>query len=471
VSNAEGFDSNVQSIDLQCPACPLINISSECGIVNSVYQTSGITLGSKISIYGSFPAAGNTVYIEQRLPGNIAQTRAVAKNEDWKESRTQIDLRVPTDLLPNKESVFYVVDAEGRSSNTRPVFISQPCEGCGPELRACRAILNGETQTFHPGTFASIYGYFPGEDNRVVIEQWDEQGQMARLDLDSDARGFEESETSIRVGLPAQIHPGRAIIYVVDSEGRETQARDITITPSPLAVVSAASYRPAEMAPGSIAAAFGIALASTVETASTIPLPTELASTTVIVRDHKGIDHAAPLFFVSPQQVNFQIPEDLPLGQAAIIVTSGDGSISILNVSIVTIAPGLFTANADGVGAATAYAIHVRPDDSQIYEWTAVIDPGSGRYVTSPIAFGPESEKLYLAIYGTGWRLLSDVSRVSVTLGGVPGTVTYIGPQLVFVGLDQINLLVPRSMANRGEVDMFVTIDGVTTNISRVNFK
>jgi uncharacterized protein (TIGR03437 family) len=471
VSNAEGLESNVQSIDLQCSTCPIINSNDEWGIVNSVYQTAAITLGSKVSIYGSFPAVGNTVYIEQRLPGNIAQTRAVPKNDNWKESGTQIDLRVPTDLLPNKESVFYVVDAEGRTSNTRPVFLGEPCAECGPELRVRRSILNGETLTFHPGTFTSIYGYFPGENNRVVIEQWDEQEQMSKLELDSKARGFEESETMIRVGLPAQIHPGRAIIYVVDSEGRETLAREIIISPSPLAVVSAASYRPTELAPGSIAAAFGTTLAATTETSSTIPLPTKLAGTTIMVRDRDGIDHAAPLFFVSPQQVNFQIPEGTPLGPAAIMVTSVDGSISVLNVSIVTVAPGLFTANADGVGAASAYAIHVRPDDSQIYESTAVIDPGSGRYVTSPMAFGPESEKLYLAIYGTGWRLLSDVSRVSVTLGGVPGTVTYSGPQLIFVGLDQINLLVPRSMANRGEVDMVVTIGGLTTNIARVNFK
>ena len=439
--------------------------------MTTAHQTEGIALGNKISVFGSFSPTGNTLFIEQRLPGNFAHLRTAAKNSAWKESATRIDLQVPTDLLPDRDAVFYVIDAEGRASNARPVYLGQTCEECGPELRACQSVLSGETQTFRPGTFTSIYGYFPNVNNRVVIEQWDENGQTTRLDLDSEARGFEETETMIRVGLPAEIHPGRAIIYIVDPEGRETAARDILISPSSLAVVSAASYRPTQLAPGGIAAAFGTALAATDKIASTIPLPTSLAGTSVVVRDFEGADHVAPLFFVSPQQVNFLVPGDTPLGPATIIVTSEDGSISSLPVSIVTVAPGLFTANADGAGAASANAIHVKADDSQIYEWTAALDSGTGRYVPAPITFGPPSESLYFAIYGTGWRRHPNTTGVTVRIGSTPCPVSYIGPQGTFSGLDQLNVLVPRTLAGRGEVEMTVTIDGITANTSKVNFR
>jgi uncharacterized protein (TIGR03437 family) len=40
-----------------------------------------------------------------------------------------------------------------------------------------------------------------------------------------------------------------------------------------------------------------------------------------------------------------------------------------------------------------------------------------------------------------------------------------------FVGLDQLNLLVPRALSGRGEVDVVVTVDGKTTNTLKLNLK
>jgi len=38
-------------------------------------------------------------------------------------------------------------------------------------------------------------------------------------------------------------------------------------------------------------------------------------------------------------------------------------------------------------------------------------------------------------------------------------------------GLDQLNLIVPRSLAGRGEVDVVLTVDGRTANTVKVNIK
>src|SRR5262245_47388529 len=67
-------------------------------------------------------------------------------------------------------------------------------------------------------------------------------------------------------------------------------------------VVSAASYK-SPVAPGTIASAFGTRLATAIESAREQPLPTSLAGTTVRVNGE-----LAPLFFVSPTQINFLIP-------------------------------------------------------------------------------------------------------------------------------------------------------------------
>jgi len=90
--------------------------------------------------------------------------------------------------------------------------------------------------------------------------------------------------------------------------------------------VSAASFAADDaLAPESIAAAFGTNLATGIQAAppSPLPLPTQLAGVSVKVRDSAGEDRLAPLFFVSPEQINFQVPRGTAAGPDARI---GPGS-------------------------------------------------------------------------------------------------------------------------------------------------
>ena len=73
-----------------------------------------------------------------------------------------------------------------------------------------------------------------------------------------------------------------------------------------VASVSAASFAAGgSLAPESIAAAFGANLATDTQTAPSLPLPTQLAGVSVKVRDSAGAERLAPLFFVSPGQINY----------------------------------------------------------------------------------------------------------------------------------------------------------------------
>ncbi|MGH9800448.1 MAG: hypothetical protein ACRD82_08805 [Blastocatellia bacterium] len=49
--------------------------------------------------------------------------------------------------------------------------------------------------------------------------------------------------------------------------------------------------------------------------------------------------------------------------------------------------------------------------------------------------------------------------------------VQYAGPQGGFVGLDQANILLPKSLAGRGEVDVVLIVNGKTANTLRLNIK
>jgi uncharacterized protein (TIGR03437 family) len=49
--------------------------------------------------------------------------------------------------------------------------------------------------------------------------------------------------------------------------------------------------------------------------------------------------------------------------------------------------------------------------------------------------------------------------------------VSFAGAQGDFVGVDQVNVLLPRVLAGRGELDLFLTVDGQLANPLRVQIK
>jgi uncharacterized protein (TIGR03437 family) len=241
-----------------------------------------------------------------------------------------------------------------------------------------------------------------------------------------------------------------------------------------VASVSSASYQRLGLAGESIAAAYGLSLSPTTQAAGSVPLPTVIAGTTVKVRDVAGTELFAPLFFTSPGQVNFLMPQGLLPGAATVTVSNGGGSSTgaVLND---VVAPGIFTANANGEGAPAAVVLRIKANGAQTVESLLTFDAKLNQYVTSPIDFGPElgaaSDQLFVVLFGTGWRFRSALSAVTCATGGVTAEVVFAGAQGGFVGLDQMNIQLPRSLKGRGEVPLAVTVDGRVANTVKINFK
>lgn len=74
-------------------------------------------------------------------------------------------------------------------------------------------------------------------------------------------------------------------------------------------------------------------------------------------------------------------------------------------------------------------------------------------------------------LYGTGIRGRSSDGSVTCTVGGTAAAVSYAGPQGSYAGLDQVNVVLPRSLAGRGEVDVLLTVDGRAANPAKINIK
>ncbi len=307
----------------------------------------------------------------------------------------------------------------------------------------------------------------------------DDFGQALALDGAGNAYvAGRTSSTNYPTANPFQAGFGGGGIF--NNDAVITKIADGSSPVGALASVSAASFLGAELAPESIVAGFGQNLATTTQVAAGLPLPTELAGTTVKVRDSAGVvrlagvlnvasvERPAGLFFVAPTQVNYQIPPGTAAGAATVTITSGAGAVSAGTVNIASVAPGLFTANANGQGVAAAVVFRRRADGSESFEPVARFDQAQGRFVPVPIDLGPESDQVFLILYGVGFRFRSSLAATAVTIGGVNSEVLFAGDAPGFVGLDQCNVRLSRSLIGRGEVDVVLTVDGKTANMVRI---
>ncbi|NOT58740.1 MAG: hypothetical protein HOP19_00790, partial [Acidobacteria bacterium] len=229
-----------------------------------------------------------------------------------------------------------------------------------------------------------------------------------------------------------------------------------------MASVSAASYGvngDASVTPDSIVAGFGSDLAITTAVGNTLPLPTTLGGTSVRLYDSAGRSFLAPLFFVSPTQVNYLIPADLTPGLAEIIITGSNGRMEIGTLQINNVNPGLFAFNAAGQGVVAGQVLRAR-NGAVTYEELARFDGVTSQIVATPIDLGPATDQVFLILYGTGLRKRSDLRNVQCFIGGQTAgagtevSVLYLGAQGGFVGLDQVNLQLPRSLAGSGLVKL-----------------
>ena len=225
--------------------------------------------------------------------------------------------------------------------------------------------------------------------------------------------------------------------------------------------VSAASYtRP--LSPEAISSMFGNGLATQVIAAASVPLPTTLGGTRIFVNGT-----AAPLFYVSPTQVNYQLPLQANTNlNTTILTVSGSGIVSQERLQLNGEAPGIFTASSDGNGGPAAF-------------WTA--DGIVNNRVTNPDgSLSPIPANTYLILFGTGIRRAPDLNPnntngvaevTTANFGNLTAPVDYAGVQGYYVGLDQINVQIPVSLTGKGQTALTINVNGKLTNTVQIKIQ
>ncbi len=239
----------------------------------------------------------------------------------------------------------------------------------------------------------------------------------------------------------------RIMIVAVEANSQTAiafSARDLLISGN-LAVVSAANYQ-ANFAPGALCSGFGTSLVVIPPNAESSTSLYQKNGTTAEIVDSAGQYHRVALLFAGKangyDQINFYLPEEIAPGAATISVYSSTGEVSQSVLNIQPTAPAIFTIEQNGKGDAAV----VTTNDS----------------INFDLGFAKQdaTKDVYVSLFGTGWRFANQAqggkalmngtplinANVIVELNGKPVEVLYAGAQPEYLGLDQINIKLPKDL-------------------------
>lgn len=111
--------------------------------------------------------------------------------------------------------------------------------------------------------------------------------------------------------------------------------------------------------------------------------------------------------------------------------------------------------------------MRVKADGTQVFEPVARFE--NNRVVAVPIDLSDAREQVFLVLFGTGIRARGALENVKALLGSLPVTPTYAGATPGLVGLDQVNLPIPRTLTGSGEINVWLTVEGRTANPVRIH--
>jgi uncharacterized protein (TIGR03437 family) len=251
-----------------------------------------------------------------------------------------------------------------------------------------------------------------------------------------------------RFGQTVSLNGGTAIVGAPVHDGAEGAVYVFALpTISSGGLVNGASFSHT-VAPGSIASVFGTNYANSSIGASVKPLPDDLGNVSITVNNV-----AAPLIFVGQFQANFQIPFETEPGTATVVVTSNGIASQAATVNVTAEAPGIFV-----TGTNQAVALNA---DNSVADSSNPAKVGSVvvMYVTG---LGALDHPLQTGSPASNDPLSNATVVPTATVGGVNAVVQFAGMSPGFVGLGQINLMIPKLA--KGSYPVVIKQGGQTSN-------
>jgi uncharacterized protein (TIGR03437 family) len=240
----------------------------------------------------------------------------------------------------------------------------------------------------------------------------------------------------------------RAFVSAVSLFGSLAYAQGPNI--APLGTVNSADYS-RSFAPGALISIFGANLASSTQQPGAFPLPTSLGGASVQLAAN---GEPFPLWYVSPTQINAQLPYDVPTGQVQVRVVTAGGNSNVDTITVSDCAPKIFTFDLSGQGPGV-----VTTSDYGLLSTANPAGPGqviilwmNSMGVTSgnPVAGQPAPGS------SPGSQASVMTEPVTATVDGMPAKVIFAGLSPGSVGLYQVNVQLPFAVIT-GPVTVRVT--------------
>ena len=291
----------------------------------------------------------------------------------------------------------------------------------------------------------------------------------------SPAQGQTAGTVTVSVnpaGLSQGVYDGTVVFTPVEN-GLNSVAVPVTLlvgctqggcvtAPNIISVVNGASFHPGG-APRAIMTIFGTSLSDAIYQATSYPLPTQLGPTSVMVN---GV--AAPLYYVGPTQINFQMPSSAPAVAVQVVVSNpAETGTRAVRVSqphtstLTAVNPGLFVTSGRRAAALNGdLSPHTAATPIPAGGYVILFLTGEGS-VTPAVADGTAAPTSPLSLVD---------GTVQVSIGGQSAQVTYQGLAPGFAGLAQLNVIVPAGLTP-GDQPVFVSINGVPSNAGLITVK
>ena len=267
--------------------------------------------------------------------------------------------------------------------------------------------------------------------------------------------------TNAQLNSPSGVAAYGGNIYIADSQNNVIRMLTPPAqTPQINAggVVNGASYT-APVVPGSIADVFGTFFLTSTSIDTTLPLETSLQNLSF---EFSGVQGAAPLYFASGTQANIQVPWEVSGQSAVTLAATLNGTTGASQaVNVAAFAPAIFTTNSQGTGPGaiqdSSYNL-ISASNPAIAGTTTILIycTGLGAVSANQPATGSPASLIELA---------PTANQATVTIGGVTENASFSGLAPGFVGLYQVNALVPSGVSAGSAVPVTISIGDATSNM------
>jgi len=420
--NATPLTAAQNPANAACPWSIQLNLDDQGGYgVNliSELQVGSVSYNSSIaSIFGTkrLDAFGS-------LQGTLCFSSITPPASD------SIYLELADGATQNLTVSFVGAPANPGTLSTTPTNLSLAAPTSQPTTATLAVNLSDKTQSWS----ASVY---PAN----MTSSWLSASQLsgngsATITLTANGAGFEPGVYRANIVIQSQNSvPQYVNVPIMFILGGSTTGTAIT------AVANSASFK-TQVSPGMLLSVFGAGLANSTATNTASPLTYSLAGVSATVN---GL--AAPVVYASPALVNIQVPYAAG-GGPAVIGINNNGQIAGFQFQMSPASPGIF-ADANG---------NVVPASS------VIAGSAMAFYVTGTGDVTPALKTAYSPASGTALANLPiPVQPLSVTVGGVPAFLEFVGITPGLIGVMQVNILVP-SNTPTGNQPLVVTVGGASS--------